>query len=217
MKLHWSPSAPFVRKVMVCAHALGLAGRIELTRSRVGPARLNEALMADNPLNKIPTLITDTGERLHDSRVICEYLDALAGGGRVFPTRPEQRWRALTWQSLADGMLDAAILRRDEEMRGEGHRSPAHRIAYAAKMRAALDRMEAEAPLLDQAGLTIGTIAIGVALSYLDFRPPGEAWREGRPALAAWEAAFAEQPAMRAAPFADEGAGPKKFAFYAME
>ncbi|BAI95064.1 glutathione S-transferase [Sphingobium sp. TA15] len=217
MKLHWSPSAPFVRKVMVSAHALGLADRIELARSRVGPARLNDDLMADNPLNKIPTLITDTGERLYDSRVICEYLDALAGGGGIFPSEPGARWRALTWQSLADGMVDAAILRRDEEFRGEGHRSPAHRLAYAAKMRAALDRMEADAPLLEHAGLTIGAIAVGVALSYLDFRPPGENWREGRPALAAWEADFARQPAMLAASFADEGAGPKKFALYTME
>jgi glutathione S-transferase len=217
MKLHWSPSAPFVRKVMVCAHAVGVADRLELVRSRVGPARLNAELMADNPLNKIPTLITDAGESLYDSRVICEYLDALAGGGILFPGGATERWRALTWQSLADGMVDIAILRRDEAFRGEGHRSPAHRQAYAAKMAAALDRMEAEASLLAKAGLTIGTIAVGVALAYLDFRPPGEVWRDGRPALAAWEAAFADQPAMRAAPFADEGGGPKKFAFYTAE
>src|SRR3546814_1132981 len=80
-------------------------------------------------------------------------------GGAIFPSESGARWRALTWQSLADGMVDAAILRRDEEFRGEGHRSPAHRLAYAAKMRAALDRMEADAPLLEHAGLTIGAIA----------------------------------------------------------
>src|SRR3546814_11386663 len=96
--------------------------------------------------------------------VICEYLDALAGGGAIFPSESGARWRALTWQSLADGMVDAAILRRDEEFRGEGHRSPAHRLAYAAKMRAALDRMEADAPLLEHAGLTIGATAVAVAL-----------------------------------------------------
>lgn len=215
MKLHWSPSAPFVRKVMVAAHALGLADRIDCVRSRVGPARLNAELMADNPLNKVPTLVLADGTILYDSRVICDYLDGLAGGGLLVPAEPAARCQALRWQCLADGLVDVAILLRDEHFRGEGHRSTAHLAAYAAKMRACLDAMEAEAGALDAAGLNVGSIAIGVALGYLDFRASDLAWRDGRPRLAAWERAFAEQPAMRAAPFVDEGG--KKFAFYAME
>src|SRR3546814_13700498 len=96
-------------------------------------------------------------------------------------------------QGLDDGMGDAAILRRDEEFRGEWHRSPAHRLAYAAKMRAALDRLEADAPLLEHAGLTIGAIAVGVALSYLDVRPPGSHCR-GRCAASAWWATDFPRP-----------------------
>lgn len=215
MKLHWSPSAPFVRKVMVSAHALGLAGAIECVRSPVGPARLNPEVMADNPLNKVPTLVLADGTALYDSRVICEYLDALAGGGILFPADPAARWRALRWQCLADGLVDVAILRRDEHFRGEGHRSPAHAHAYAAKMQAALDAMEAEAAALAEGALDIGRVAIGVALAYLDFRPPGEDWRAGRPRLSAWERDFAAHPAMQAAPFVDDGR--KRFEFYRIE
>lgn len=215
MKLLWSPSAPFVRKVMVAAHALGLADDIECVRSRVGPTRLNAELMADNPLNKVPTLVLEDGTALYDSRVICEYLDARAGGGMLLPAASPARWQALRWQCLADGLLDVVILLRDEHFRGEGHRSTAHLSAYGAKIPACLDAMEEEAGALEAAGLNLGTIAIGVALAYLDFRPSGQDWREGRPRLAAWERAFAEQPAMRAAPFVDEGG--KKFAFYTME
>lgn len=200
---------------MVAAHALGLADRIECVRSRVGPTRLNAALMADNPLNKVPTLVLADGTALYDSRVICEYLDALAGGGIVVPAAPVARWQALRWQCLADGLLDIVILLRDEHFRGEGHRSTAHLSAYAAKLRVCLDAMEAEAEALAAAGLNVGSIAIGVALAYLDFRPPGLDWREGRPRLATWECAFAGRPAMRAVPFVDEGG--KKFAFYTME
>lgn len=214
MKLHWSPSAPFVRKVMVAAHVLGIAERIECVRSRVGPTRLNADLMVDNPLNKVPTLVLPDGSALYDSRVICDYLDTLAGGGLV-PPEPAARWQALRWQCLADGMLDVAILLRDEHFRGDGHRSAAHLSAYAAKLQACLDAMESEADVLEAAGLNIGSIAIGVALGYLDFRPSALEWRHGRHRLAAWERIFAEQPAMRAAPFVDEGAA--KFAFYTME
>lgn len=216
MKLHWSPSAPFVRKVMVCAHALGVADRIECVRSRVGPTRLNTDLMADNPLNKIPTLVTEDGMTLYDSRVICEYLNSLAGG-EIFPSDPSKRFQSLAWQCLADGLIDVAILRRDEHYRGDGHRSPDHQAAFANKTAAALDRMENFVPAYRQAGLTIGTIATGVALAYLDFRPRGDPWREGRPALTDWEAEFSQQPAMLAARFEDEGGAPKQFPYYRME
>ncbi|MEZ5708772.1 MAG: glutathione S-transferase N-terminal domain-containing protein [Blastomonas sp.] len=216
MKLHWSPASPYVRKVMVCAHALGLSDQMYWVRSRVAPTRTNVQLMEENPLNKIPTLVTDDGQVLYDSRVICEYLDMLAGGGMLFPADPDRRWQALTWQALADGLADIAVARRDEYYRGDGHRSIAHQKAFATKMTAALDLMERSAPALQKCGLNIGTIAIGVALGYLDFRPVGEAWREGRPALSAWEAEFSQRPAMLATPLKDQGA-PPKIPFYTME
>jgi len=215
MKLLWSPSAPFARKVMVAAHAVGVADAIECVRSPVGPARLNPDVMVRNPLNKVPTLLLDDSTALYDSRVICEYLDALAGGGRLFPADPQARWQALRRQCLADGMLDTLILQRDEHFRGDGHRSTAHVHAYAAKLTAALDGMEAEGDTLAGEAMDIGRIAIGVALAYLDFRAPEQRWREGRPRLAEWEAGFALHPAMQAAPFFDDGK--KRFAFYTIE
>lgn len=213
MKLLWSPSAPFARKVMVAAHALGMAERIECVRTPVGPARLNPEVMASNPLNKVPTLLLEDGKPLYDSRVICEYLDALAGGDTLFPRDSEARWSALRRQCLADGLLDTLILRRDEYFRGDGHRSIAHIEATAVKIQAALDAMEAEADeLVDASRIDIGHIAIGVALGYLDFRAPDYQWRDGRPRLAGWEAGFAFHPAMRAAGFVDDGR--KRFVFY---
>lgn len=204
MKLHWSPSAPFVRKVMLAAEELGLADRIERVRSGVGPTRLNEALLADNPLNKLPTLVLDSGEALYDSRVICEYLDHLAGGGRLFPVDPAQRFKALRRQVLADGLLDVAILKRDEDCRGPRHESPSHQTAFARKIAGAFDVMERDAPDLEASPFGIGHIAFGCALTYFDFRFENYDWRAGRPRLAAWCDIFKARPACSAQPFVGE-------------
>ncbi|MCM8732048.1 glutathione S-transferase family protein [Hephaestia sp. GCM10023244] len=212
MKLHWSPSSPYVRKVMLVAHELGLADRIDCVRAVVGPARLNPEVMADNPLNKIPTLI-DGATVLFDSRVICDYLDALDGRHRMLPATGPARWTALRRQALADGLIEIAVLLRDEHWRGDGHRSPAHLQAFWAKIPACLDRLEAEQ--LDDAEPDIGHIAIACALSYLDFRLPAQKWRTGRPVLAAWERRFAARPSAVATALVEAGKRPLKF--YEME
>ena len=113
MKLFFSPTSPYVRKCMVTAHELGLVGRIELLAANAHPVQRDATIIASNPLGKVPTLIADDGRVLYDSRVICEYFDEL-GGGRLFPRSGAPRWAALTLQSLADGMLDAALLARYE-------------------------------------------------------------------------------------------------------
>ena len=110
MKLHWSPRSPFVRKVMICAHELDLAGRIDKVRTMVRMTEPNAALLADNPLSKIPTLVLDDGTTIFDSLTICEYLDHLAGGGKLFPRDPNSRFLALTRHALANGLLDMLIL-----------------------------------------------------------------------------------------------------------
>ena len=117
MKLHWSPRSPFVRKVMIFAHEVGLAGRIEPIRTVVGMTKANRELMQVNPIGKIPTLVADDGMVLYDSTVICEYLDTLHGGPRYFPQAPAERWRALRWHALGDNMLDNLILLRSETLR----------------------------------------------------------------------------------------------------
>ncbi len=191
MKLHWSPRSPYVRKVMVCAHELGLAQRLTLVRSLAAFARPNPEIMVDNPLSKIPTLVLEDGSTLFDSAVICEYLDALVAGG-LFPRDPERRWPALRWHALGDGMLDTLILWRFERERT----APAAELlaAFEIKIAAALGRLEAESGALGAAPFSIGTIALACALGYLDFRFESYAWRKSAPQLAAWHAPIVARP-----------------------
>ena len=122
MKLRHAALSPFVRKVMVAAHELALAGRIELDPTNVSPTRTNQTLARENPLMKVPSFVTDDGLVLFDSPVICEYLDSLAGGGMLFPAAGPERWTALRRQALGDGILDALVLVRYESLRPEAKR-----------------------------------------------------------------------------------------------
>ncbi|WP_336488567.1 glutathione S-transferase [Methylobacterium nigriterrae] len=197
MKLFHSHFSPFVRKVMVAAHELGLADRIELLPSAVHPMKRDETVLAQHPLAQVPTLIDETGNALADSRVICEYIDAL-GGHRLFPPAGADRWRALNEQSLADGLLDAALLIRYElTARAEGERSAGWIDGQNAKIASALAWFESRAATFTDR-LDIGTVAAASALGYLDLRFADLAWRDRHPGLAAWYADFAERPSMRA-------------------
>lgn len=195
MKLHWSPKSPYVRKVMVCAHELGLAERLELVRSVAAMLRPNERLMQDNPLSKIPTLVLDDGFALFDSAVICEYLDDL-GGGTLFPPPGADRWQALRWQAFGDGLLDALILWRNEREREAP--LPALLEAFAHKARAALRQLDDEAQALQEMPLSIGQVALGCALGYLDYRFDDFGWRRLAPRLAEWHAVLARRPSFQA-------------------
>ena len=113
MKLFYSGASPYVRKCMVVAHELGLAARIEHLPAAAHPVNRDQNIVRNNPLGKVPTLLTDDGTVLYDSRVICEFLNDL-GGGKLFPAGGAQRWQVLTEQSLGDGILDAALLARYE-------------------------------------------------------------------------------------------------------
>lgn len=203
MKLHWSPKSPFVRKVMVAAHELGLDHRITRIRSVAAMTSPNQQIMADNPLSKIPTLTTDEGEILFDSLTICEYLDALAGGGRLFPSSGSQRWAMLTWHALGNGLLDLTILWRNEREKPAARQTPEWLSAFETKTVATLDRLEEIATELADAQFGIGHIAIGCCLSWLDFRFVDLAWRDGRPKLAHWHEAFAARPSVTATEIVD--------------
>ncbi len=196
MKLHWSPRSPFVRKVMIAAHELGLADRIACVRTVAATTKPHAGLMDDNPLSKIPTLVLDDGTVLYDSRVICEYLDGLKGGSKLFPAEPKARMAALRRQALGDGFLDFLLLLRNERERA--HPSDAHVSAYTAKRLAVLNAIDKEAGELATTPLTIGHIAIGCALSYLDFRFAAEGWRAAYPRVAGWHAEFGARPSVRA-------------------
>lgn len=194
MKLHWSPKSPYVRKVMVCVHELGLSERIERVRSVAAMLKPNAQLMADNPLSKIPTLVLPDGVALFDSALICEYLDALAGGG-LFPREGMDRWQALRWHAMGNGMLDAAILWRNEREREQ----PLQALidAFELKMRACLRLLDDEAQALAETPFSIGHIALGCALGYLDYRFESFGWRAFAPRLADWESGLRRRPSFQ--------------------
>jgi len=169
---------------MVIADELGLSDRITLLAASAHPVNRDANIIANNPLGKVPTLVTDDGVGLYDSRVICEYLNDL-GGGSLFPASGAARWHALTLQSLGDGILDAALLTRYETMvRPEA-------LRWADWTGGKLDAIRTSMTYLNQhpdvlAGpLHIGQIAVACAVLYLDFRFPDLNWRHHYPALAA--------------------------------
>lgn len=195
MKLRYSPTSPYVRKVNATAIETGLRDRLEwIPTNAWDPA---DDLPTVNPLGKVPALITDEGEVLYDSVVICEYLDSVHGGARLFPPEGPARWRALKLHALADGMLDASVLRLVEHSRRPKELFwPEWDDRQKGKVDRALDALEAHVDLLEGSP-DIGKIAVGCALGYLDFRFPAEDWRGSRPRLAAWYETFAQRPSMR--------------------
>jgi glutathione S-transferase len=200
MRLHTNPASPFGRKVKVLAREAGLIERIEPVDQALTPVSPNDAVVAANPLGKIPCLATDDdgGLALYDSRVICEYLDSLHDGPRLFPAEGPARWRALTLQALGDGIMDAGVGTRYESvLRPEGYRWGDWIDGQKLKIARGLDRLE---ELAENFGETVdvGVIAAACALGYLDFRFPEDRWRDGRPRLAAWFERFDARPSMQA-------------------
>lgn len=208
MKLHWSPKSPFVRKVMIVAHEAAQLDHIGLLRTVAAMKAPNAALMADNPLNKIPTLVLDDGTALYDSTVICEYLDSLNGqrdaDSRLFPREGVARWDALRRNALGSGLLDVLILWRNERERPAPSQSAALLTAFAEKVEATLGRLEAETPAPPATRFDIGDIAVGCALAYLDFRFGSLDWRSRRQRLAAWYACFSTRPSVKATEIVDD-------------
>lgn len=195
MKLFYSPTSPFVRKVLVTAFELGIEARIE--RLPVNPWEPDAPLIAANPLGKVPALVTDAGMMLYDSPVICEYLDTLQGG-TLLPRTGEVRWQVLRLQALADGVLDAAVLWRMERIRPDGERSASWLGLQRETVLRGLVQLEQEAAAWDEhLDLDLGRIAVACALGYLDFRFADEAWRESHPALARWYTSLQARPSLQ--------------------
>ncbi|MDG5495184.1 glutathione S-transferase N-terminal domain-containing protein [Niveispirillum sp. BGYR6] len=198
MKLRYSQTSPYVRKVLMVAHETGLADRIELCPVNVwGP---DNPIVRENPLAKIPTLLTEDGMVLFDSPVIAEYLDSLHGGRKLLPPGAgKDRWIALRQQALGDGICDAAVLRRMESLRPESLRSADWDSRQRAAMVRAFDRLEEEAGDLPPPDApTIGGLAVLSAMAYLDFRFGHEPWRPGHPTLARWFEAATRRPSFLA-------------------
>ena len=187
MLLRSSPASPYGRKVKIALALLGLASRVRVEDTDTMAE--GDAIRQQNPLGKIPTLVLDDGVSLYDSRVILDYLDHLAGGGRIIPAG-DARFSVLVQQALADGLLDAALLQVYEgRWRSEDRRDPAWLSHQGDKVARALRTMEAGPPRIGELP-DAGCIATACALGYLDLRFAGR-WREDHPGLVAWLDAFA--------------------------
>jgi glutathione S-transferase len=196
--LRSSPTSPFGRKVKIAAALLGLSDRIRIETADTGDP--NDSLRLQNPLGKIPTLLLESGEALYDSRVIVDYLDAEAGGGRLIPPG-SRRFEALRGQALADGLMDAALLQvLEARWRPEERREPKWLDHQRGKVERAL--AEAEATLSEPPeAFHIGHVALAAALGYLDLRFEGR-WRQAHPKLVAWLEDFERRvPAFEATRF----------------
>ncbi|MDX3907013.1 MAG: glutathione S-transferase N-terminal domain-containing protein [Pigmentiphaga sp.] len=196
MKLHWSTRSPYVRKVMVTAIETGLEASIETQLSIVSLSSVNPDVLRDNPLGKIPTLVTDDGQCLYDSLVICEYLDHLGKGG-LFPPEFPERLQALRWHALGNGLTDILILWNNERQRDPALQSQAHLSAYHAKTQATLDALEASIQQLERRPFDIGHIGVAIALGHADFRFGDLAWRASRPRLSDWADRMGERASFK--------------------
>lgn len=197
MKLHHSPTSPYVRKVMVILHETGQLGDVEQISTHGTPLAPAEGYADINPLGKVPALITDNGKTIYDSRIICRYLDARSKAG-LYGTG-EATWDIQTLEATGEGIIDSALLMTYEmRLRPEAIRFDAWSEGQWSKIAHALDMLGTRWMTHLNAPLNAGQIAVGCALGYVDLRHADRGWREGRPELAAWYAGFAARPSMMA-------------------
>ncbi|MCG6122175.1 MAG: glutathione S-transferase [Microvirga sp.] len=189
MILRSSPLSPFGRKVKIAADVLGLSDRIEIVAADTTDP--DDSLRRQNPLGKIPILVDDSGETFYDSRVIVEYLDEVAGGGKIIPKGPA-RFPVLRLQALADGLVDACILIIYEgRFRDPARHEPKWLEHQRGKVARTLDHLETLVEGLGGAN-DIGAISLACALGYLDLRFEGT-FRKTHPRLAAFVDRFEAQ------------------------
>ncbi len=195
MKLYSATASPFARKVRVCLLELGIEDQVEFMDAHTTPVAPNDMLITQNPLGKIPCLISEDGAAIYDSRVITRYLNDQNEGG-LYPSGP-QLWEALTLEATADGMMEAAVLMVYEK------RVRPEEMVYNVWLEAQWDKVERALDALESGWeghldgpLDMAQIAVGVVLEYLDFRHDDRDWRKGRDALAKWQAEFAQRDTM---------------------
>lgn len=195
MKLLYNPTSPFARKVRAAAIELGLDGRIELEPILVAPCKPNaDYAKHHNPLRKIPALVTAEGMTIFDSTVICDYLGAMAGGGRLVPQEGEARWRVLTNHALAKGKCEAAVqIRYETWLRPEALRWPEFAADQWDRIDRGIEWFEQHPAELD-GPVNLAHLALGCTLGYLDLRWPEHDWRTPSPAVAGWFAVLSQRP-----------------------
>ncbi|MEP5731388.1 MAG: glutathione S-transferase [Sulfitobacter sp.] len=197
MKLAYSPTSPYVRKVMMVLHETDQLSDITLETRATTPLDTNQALLSSNPLGKVPTLERAEGPALYDSRVICAYLNdraqaALYGKGA-------RHWDILTLEATADGILDAALsMTYEGRMRPEEKQMQGWMDAQWNKIARACTALNTRWMSHLAGPLDMGQIAVACALGYVDFRHDARGWRTGNDALASWYAEFDSRPSMQA-------------------
>jgi len=193
MKLYFKPTSPYARKVRVVAVEAGLIGQITTEEPPLRDAATE--FWRVNPTGMIPALMTDDGDVVVESNVICEYLDSLNKGRRLFPEEPARRWRALKLNALADTVIGAHVARVREGWRPEASRDMKMIELERNRVVNVLDALEGDDSLMNEP-LNIGHVTLGCALSVGDRRFPKEDWRSGHPKLAKWYAAFNARESM---------------------
>jgi glutathione S-transferase len=185
MRLIASLTSPYARKVRIVLAEKKLEYKLELD----DPWSAQPQVAAHNPLGKVPCLLLDGGDALFDSRVIVEYVDTLSPLGRLIPERGRERAEVRTWEALADGVMDAAVAARLEAVwpgRTDAQRCQAWIDRHIDKVRAGVAVMArdlGEQPWCCGLHLSLADLAVGCALSYLDFRFPDLVWRTPYPNL----------------------------------
>jgi glutathione S-transferase len=196
MKLYYAPTSPYVRKVMILLEETGQLGDVELINVATTPVAADPALLAKNPLAKVPALERSDGPTLYDSRVITAYLDA-RGGDKLYPVGT-RRWDTLTLEATADGMLDAALLMVYEtRLRPEDKRMPEWVEGQWDKGARGIGALNTRWMSHLNGPLDMGQIAVACALGYIDFRHDARGWRKGNDGLAAWYSKFESRPSMK--------------------
>jgi len=196
MILYSSPTSPYARKVLVVLHETAQMDAVQIVASSTAPTAPKEGLQVKNPLMKIPALERPDGATLYDSRVICAFLDARAEAGLY--GIGARRWETMTLEATADGILDAALLMTYERrLRPDEVQWDVWIDAQWAKVESAAEALNTRWMSHLYGPLDMGQIAVGCALSYVDFRHAARDWRAGNDALATWFAAFSERASMR--------------------
>jgi glutathione S-transferase len=197
MKLAFSAGSPFARKVRIAAIELGLIDKIEFVPTSVAPAQSNDEYSKITPLKKLPVLILDNGDVILDSYVIVEYLDELAGGGKLIPASGPDRWRVKSDHSMLQGMLDSMLLCRYErmvrapELKWQGWADDHWNRAWSGMARFN-DKPEVLSRPLD-----IVQISLACVLGYADYRYADCGWRKAYPNLDAFNERMLSRPSIK--------------------
>jgi glutathione S-transferase len=194
MRLYLSTGSPFVRKCRIVLREKGLLDRVEEMAIDF-PYKSDPGHLAACPIGQVPALVLDDGTPFTNSPVICAYLDSLAPSPRLCPDPESDHWRARRNEVIGDGMNEMTVKLVLENRRPETEQSPEWKGHWLAGLTRAVDAAEKAAP--DASVFDLGSISLAVAATYLDFRRPDMNWREGRPKLAALQAAFEERASFK--------------------